>query len=36
LGKISERFDHESKELNSKVEAEAEKNAKLSKTVKNL
>jgi hypothetical protein len=36
LDKRSERFDSESKELNAKVEAEAEKNVKLSKTVKKL
>jgi chromosome segregation ATPase len=36
LDKRSEHFDRESKELNAKVEAEAEKNAKLSETVKNL
>jgi flagellar biosynthesis/type III secretory pathway chaperone len=36
LDKISERFDRESRELKAKVEAEAEKNAKLSETVKNL
>jgi ABC-type transporter Mla subunit MlaD len=36
LNKRSERFDHETKELKAKVEAEAKKNAKLSETVKNL
>jgi septal ring factor EnvC (AmiA/AmiB activator) len=36
LNKRSERFDHETKEFKAKVEAEAEKNAKLSGTIKNL
>jgi hypothetical protein len=36
LDKRSKRFDRESRELNAKVEAEVEKNAKLSETVKNL
>jgi DNA repair exonuclease SbcCD ATPase subunit len=36
LNERSERFDHETKELKAKVKAEAEKNAKLSETVKNL
>jgi chromosome segregation ATPase len=36
LNKRSERFDHETKELKEKVEAKAERNAKLSETVKNL
>jgi predicted nuclease with TOPRIM domain len=36
LNERSERFDHEMKELKTKVEAKAEKNAKLSETVKNL
>ena len=36
LNERSERFDHETKELKAKVEAEAKKNAKLSETVKNL
>jgi predicted nuclease with TOPRIM domain len=36
LNERSERFDHETKELKAKVEAEAERNAKLSETIKNL
>jgi hypothetical protein len=36
LDKRLENFDRESRELNAKVEAEAEKNAKLSETIKNL
>jgi chromosome segregation ATPase len=36
LNERSERFDHETKELKAKVGAEAERNAKLSETVKNL
>jgi chromosome segregation ATPase len=36
LNKRSERFDHKTKELKAKVEAEAERNAKLSSIVKNL
>ena len=32
----SERFEHETKELKAKVETEAERNAKLSETIKNL
>jgi DNA repair exonuclease SbcCD ATPase subunit len=36
LKERSERFDHEMKELKAKVEAKAEKNAKLSEIVKNL
>jgi hypothetical protein len=36
LKERSERFDHETKELKAKVEAEAERNVKLSETVKNL
>jgi chromosome segregation ATPase len=36
LNKRSEHFDHETKELKAKVKAEAERNAKLSETVKNL
>jgi hypothetical protein len=36
LNERSERFDHETKELEIKVEAEAEKNAKLSETVKDF
>jgi chromosome segregation ATPase len=36
LNERSVRFDHETKELKAKVEAEAERNAKLSEIVKNL
>jgi chromosome segregation ATPase len=36
LEKRSERFDHESKALNAKVEAEVEKNVKLSEVLTNL
>jgi hypothetical protein len=36
LNERPERFDHETKELKAKVKAEAERNAKLSETVKNL
>jgi DNA repair exonuclease SbcCD ATPase subunit len=36
LNKMSKRFDHETKELKAKVKAEAERNAKLSETIKNL
>jgi hypothetical protein len=36
LNKRSVRFDHKMKELKAKVEAEAERNAKLIETVKNL
>jgi hypothetical protein len=36
LNERSERFDHETKELKAKVETEAERNAKLSETIKNL
>ena len=36
MNERSERFDHETKELEIKVEAEAEKNAKLSETVKDF
>jgi chromosome segregation ATPase len=36
LNERSERFNHETKELKANVETEAEKNAKLSETVKNL
>jgi DNA repair exonuclease SbcCD ATPase subunit len=36
LNERSERFDHETKELKAKVEAEAERKAKLSETIKNL
>jgi hypothetical protein len=36
FGKNSDRFDHESKALNARVEAEIEKNVKLSETITNL
>jgi hypothetical protein len=36
LEKKSERFDHESKALNARVEAEVEKNVKLSEIITNL
>ena len=36
LNESSQRFDHETKELKAKVEAEAKRNTKLHKTFKNL
>jgi DNA repair exonuclease SbcCD ATPase subunit len=36
LNKWSQRFDHDTKELKAKVEAEAERNTKLQKAIENL
>jgi hypothetical protein len=36
LNERSQRFDHETKELKAKVEAEAERNTKLHEAIENL